>query len=209
MTKRPVGGFDSLDKMTDYMMPQTPLQAADVAFLFGSRHGLEEFYQVTMDLWTKGLYKHLVISGGITGNWTDSEASVIKKALMDRGHPEDAILIEEQATNTGQNVEFSLPIIDAAIGLKTVQSVIAIGKISSARRYLMTLEKWWPGPLKMMAPVNYFGVTREKWYDDPEFKRRVLSEFVKIPGYIQQGFIKELSPQEFGERPKGPFDLRP
>ena len=199
--------FNSLQKIADYMIPETDLKPADIAFLFGSRHGLEEFYETTMELLQADMYKYLVISGGVTGDWQESEAGVIKQALIERGHPEDRILVEDRATNTGQNVEFALPIIDDRIGLENVGSIIAIGKMPSARRYLMTLERWWPEPTKMIAPVNYFGVPREKWYENDDFRTRVLADLKKIPGYVEQGFLVELNPKQFPPLPKALFDF--
>ena len=43
--------------------------------------------------------------------------------------------------NTGENVIFSLPVIDAALGLKNIRSVICLGNSWTARRYPMTLHR--------------------------------------------------------------------
>jgi uncharacterized SAM-binding protein YcdF (DUF218 family) len=190
-----------LADIRDYIMPETPMKAADIALFFGTRHGLDEFYKETMALYHSGLYKNLVISGGPTGGLTESEASLIRQALVTRGHSEEKIIIEDQATNTGENVHLSMKAIDRILGLRNVQSIIAIGKISSARRYLMTLEKWWPAPQKIMAPVNYFETPREHWFKNENFRTRVLTEFQKIPQYIESGFITELDTKFFGHRP--------
>ncbi len=192
-----------LQQVKDYVMPETEIKAADLGLLFGTRHGLEEFYNKTMELYESGMFEYLVVSGGVTGDWDESEASIIKKDLVKRGYPETKILIEDKATNTGQNVDFSMRVVDETLGLGNIKSLIAIGKISSARRYLMTLEKWWPECEKMIAPVNYFSVPSEKWYENVEFRDRVMFEIEKIPGYIQKGFIKELDPNVFLPFPKG------
>jgi len=47
------------------------------------------------------------------------------------------------STNTGENVIFSLPILEAAIGLKNIRSVICLGNTWTARRYPMTLQRHW------------------------------------------------------------------
>ena len=49
-------------------------------------------------------------------------------------------------------------LIKQRIAFDRVRSIIAAGKISSSRRYLMTLERYWPGPKKMILLINYFGV---------------------------------------------------
>jgi len=43
------------------------------------------------------------------------------------GIPHERILEEHRATNTGENVIFSLPVIEAALGLANIRSVICLG----------------------------------------------------------------------------------
>jgi hypothetical protein len=78
------------------------------------------------------------------------------------------------------------------MALEEIKSVLVIGKICSLRRYLMTLERHWPGLIVSACPVNYFGVAKNRWHTHPDFRARVLAEFEKIPAYLQQGFLREL-----------------
>jgi hypothetical protein len=57
----------------------------------------------------------------------------------------------------------------------------------------MTLERFWPGPRKMILPINYFSVCEEEWTCDPEFRSRVLGEWEKIPRYERMGYLREIS----------------
>ncbi len=93
--------------------------------------------------------------------------------------------------NTGENVMFSLPIIDAALGLQNIRSVICLGNTWTGRRYAMTLHRHWPEVEKMLLTVDSFATPRERWHTDPEFRRRVLTEFDKIAPYKARGFIAE------------------
>jgi hypothetical protein len=93
--------------------------------------------------------------------------------------------------NTGENVIFSLPIIDAAPGLKNIRNVICLGNTWTARRYPMTLHRHWPDVEKMLITVDNFRTPRALWHTDPEFRRRVLSEWDKIEPYREKGFIAE------------------
>ena len=56
----------------------------------------------------------------------------------------------------------------------------------------MTLERYWPGPKKMILPINYFGVPESRWFEDAVFRSQVMSEWGKIPSYLRMGFIKEI-----------------
>ena len=76
--------------------------------------------------------------------------------------------------NTGENVIFSLPIIDAALGLHNIRSVICLGNTWTARRYPMTLHRHWPEVEKMLVTVDSFATPRSEWHTDPDFRRRTL-----------------------------------
>jgi uncharacterized SAM-binding protein YcdF (DUF218 family) len=184
---------EQLTLIADYIMPESGIGRADIALLFGTRHGIDHFCDRTIALWKSDYFSRLVVSGGKTAGLPDSEASIIADKLIRTGMPADIILLEENSTNTGENVIFSKKLIDESFGSQKINSILAIGKISSSRRYLMTLERHWPGPQKFFCPINYFGVERLMWHTHPEFKKRVMTEYEKIPGYIKAGFLTEIS----------------
>ena len=98
---------------------------------------------------------------------------------------------EHRATNTGENVVFSLPIIDAQLGLRNIRSVICLGNFWTARRYPMTLHRHWPAVEKMLVVVNHYATPKELWHTDPELSARVINEWNKIEPYKAKGFIAE------------------
>jgi hypothetical protein len=55
----------------------------------------------------------------------------------------------------------------------------------------MTLHRHWPDVEKMLLTVDRFATPREHWHADPEFRRRVLTEWDKIEPYKARGFIAE------------------
>src|ERR1019366_5313952 len=85
-----------------------------------------------------------------------SECEIIKAAMIAGGIPPDRILEEHRAMNTGENVIFSLPILDGALGLTNIRSVICLGNSWTARRYPMTLHRHWPEVEKMLISVDSF-----------------------------------------------------
>ncbi|MFN5572981.1 MAG: YdcF family protein, partial [Bradyrhizobium sp.] len=142
-------------------------------------------------LWEQGYFRHAIVSGGVTPGAEASECALIKDAMVRRGVPADRILEEHHAMNTGENVLLSLPVIDTALGLANVRTVICLGNSWTARRYAMTLQRHWPEVEKMLLTVDSFGVPRQLWHTHPEFRRRVLSEWDKIAPYKAKGFIAE------------------
>jgi uncharacterized SAM-binding protein YcdF (DUF218 family) len=167
----------------------TPLTPADLLFVFGTRHGVDEFVADIARLWRDGYFRWVLVSGGPTLGDPVDEASVISRAMIAAGVPAEIILTEHAATNTGENVIFSLPILEARLGLANVRSLIALGKVCTSIRYLMTLERHWPQVRKMLWPVNYFGHPVGDWPHHPLARGRVLAEVAKIGPYKARGFI--------------------
>jgi uncharacterized SAM-binding protein YcdF (DUF218 family) len=169
----------------------TPLRPADLLFVFGCRHGAGETIAAGVDLWQRGFFRDAIVSGGATQGIARTECTVIKRGMVEGGVPAELILEEHRATNTGENVLFSLPVIDAALGRKNIASVICLGKICTARRYPMTLHRHWPEVDKMLVTINPFAAPVERWHTDAAFRERVMQEWRKIEPYREKGFIAD------------------
>jgi uncharacterized SAM-binding protein YcdF (DUF218 family) len=169
----------------------TPIKAADLLFVFGTREDVARRVDEAVRLWREGLFRWSIVSGGMTAGAELSECEIIKAAMVARGVPPELILEEHRAANTGENVIFSLPVIDAALGLKNIRSVICLGNSWTARRYPMTLQRHWPEVEKMLITVDSFRTPRSRWHTDPDFRIRVLAEWDKIEPYKAKGFIAE------------------
>jgi len=168
-----------------------PLNPADLLFVFGTRNDVALRVEEACRLWREGFFRWAIVSGGMTPGSHLSECEIIKAEMVARGIPADRILEEHRAMNTGENVIFSLPVIDAALGLKNIRSVICLGNTWTARRYPMTLHRHWPEVAKMLVTVDSFATPRALWHTDPEFSRRMLREWDKIEPYKAKGFVAE------------------
>jgi uncharacterized SAM-binding protein YcdF (DUF218 family) len=169
----------------------TPIKPADLLFVFGTREDVERRVDEAVRLWREGLFRWSIVSGGMTPGSKLSECETIKTAMLARGIPPERILEEHRAMNTGENVIFSLPILEAAIGLKNIRSVICFGNSWTARRYPMTLHRHWPEVEKMLITVDSFETPLALWHTDAVLRTRVLSEWDKIEPYKAMGFIAE------------------
>ncbi|TYL91612.1 YdcF family protein [Bradyrhizobium rifense] len=182
---------DEIAEINRTHLIDTPLQPADLLFLFGTREDVALRAETAARLWREGFFRWSIVSGGVTPGSEQSECMIIKAAMVDAGIPADRILEEHRAMNTGENVIFSLPIIDAALGLHNIRSVICLGNTWTARRYPMTLHRHWPEVTKLLLTVDSFATPRTLWHTDAEFRRRVLHEWDKIAPYKAKGFIAE------------------
>ncbi|MBR0973449.1 YdcF family protein [Bradyrhizobium japonicum] len=182
---------DEIAEINRTHLIDTPLAPADLLFVFGTREDVALRADTAARLWREGYFRWSIVSGGVTPGSEQSECTIIKAAMIAAGIPAELVLEEHRAMNTGENVIFSLPVIDAALGLQNIRSVICLGNTWTARRYPMTLHRHWPEVEKMLLTVDSFATPRALWHTDAEFCRRMLHEWDKIEPYRAEGFIAE------------------
>ena len=182
--------FAKREQIYSYVAPDVTLFAARYALVFGTSHGVQTFANDISFLYGRRFFERIIISGGVTRSGAASEASMVFQPLVRCGVPPQAILWEDKARNTGENVAFSR----ALVHNLNVTELFLIGKVSSKRRYMMTVKKQWPEIKRMCCyGVNYFSCDPKHWWREGDFRRRVMNEYRKIPSYIESGFISEIS----------------
>ena len=81
--------------------------------------------------------------GGITRHiWSEPEADQFARIAVARGVPQEAILVENRSTNTGENIDFTRQLL-ADRGLDP-QTFIVVQKPYMERRSYATFRKRWP-----------------------------------------------------------------
>lgn len=177
--------------VTDYLLVETELAPADIAIIFGS-DGRKHLAEKGAELYHNKLVEKIVVTGGVKRHFSKTEAIDIRDRLVKLGIPKGDIIVENRATNTGENVIYSKELIKHRLGLKNVNSIIAVGNVSASRRFIMTIKRHWPEAFVMMAPANPYGVSKDKWYTLQRFKCTVLRQNAKIKPYFKKGFIEEV-----------------
>lgn len=98
------------------------------------------------ELYLQELAPILIFSGGLgnvtRGIWKDPEADRFARIALDMGVPAEAIFIENQSTNTGENILFTQRLL-ADKGLHP-QSFLLVQKPYMERRSYATFKKHWP-----------------------------------------------------------------
>ncbi|MBC6491389.1 YdcF family protein [Flavihumibacter stibioxidans] len=131
-------------RIWDYHHMQHQLQPADCILALGS-HDLRVAERAA-DLWLEGWAPLLVMSGGLgnftQGMWTEKEADKFAAVAREMGVPEEVILIENQSTNTGENIAFTRQLL-LSKNLDP-QRFIVVQKPYMERRSFATFIKHWP-----------------------------------------------------------------
>lgn len=98
------------------------------------------------DLYRAGLFPVLVFSGGNSpttrARFPRGEAVHYREHALALGVPDEAILVESKAANTGQNITLSRTLLTEA-GVQ-VESLLLISKPYMERRSYATCRKLWP-----------------------------------------------------------------
>lgn len=99
-------------------------------------------------LFLDGYGPYLIFSGNVgkltEGRFTKPEAQVFAEIAKSMGVPEDRIIVEDKATNTGENVRFTHALLQQ-MG-RDPRSFILVQKPYMERRTYATFVKQWPDP---------------------------------------------------------------
>jgi uncharacterized SAM-binding protein YcdF (DUF218 family) len=146
-------------------------------------------------LFLEGWAPRLIFSGGlgtITKHlWTDPEADRFARIAREMGVPEDRTLIENQSTNTGENVLFTRRLL-AERGIDP-ESFIVVQKPYMERRSYATFRKVWPEKrLLVTSPQITFDQYLEHYSHSTLSPDDVVSIMVgdlqRIKVYAETGF---------------------
>src|SRR5262249_55784682 len=162
-----------LKAIGDYMLVSTKLEPADACIVFGGGANSARLAHHAAALYKQELFSLAVVTGGVPVAPASprTEAEEMRDILLEAGMPQDRVLLENKARNTGENVVFSRELLRD----KCVNAVLGIGQNHASRRFLMTLRKKYPEAEKIMfSTSNHFDVPPEQWYLDSAFSAAVL-----------------------------------
>lgn len=133
-------------KIWDYHQLHQQLQKADCIIVLGSHD--TRVAARGAELFLAGWAPLLLFSGNLgtltSAIWDRPEAEIFAEIAISMGVPPDRILIENQATHTGENVQYSRQLLQAR-GI-IPRKIIAVQKPYMERRTDATFKKVWPEP---------------------------------------------------------------
>jgi len=185
-------------KLWDYHHTNQVPEKSDCILALGS-HDLRVAERAA-ELYLDGFAPLLIMSGGL-GNftkdmWTEKEADKFAAIAIQKGVPENAILIENKSTNTGENILFTQKLLEEK-GMYP-QSFIVVQKPYMERRSYATFKKHWPDrSLIVTSPQISF-----KEYPTQEISMEkviniMVGDLQRIKIYPGKGFqIYQEIPQE-------------
>lgn len=164
------------------------LEKSDVILVLGS-HDVRVAEHAAR-VWQDGWAPLIALSGGrgkVTETWAESEASVFAGVAEGLDVPRSAMVIEEEATNTGDNITRTRALLESR-GIE-VRRAILVAKPYMARRAVATARKQWPEVdwLVSTADVTLPGYTK----GDASESRTIellVGDLQRIKVYADRGF---------------------
>lgn len=135
-----------IETLWDYNQPEQDLRPVDVGIGLGS-HDLGVASH-TSDLFNRGMFPLIVFTGANAPTTVDrfprGEAIHYREHAMSRGVPDTAILVEPNATNTGENIDFTRELLAAHGDVDRIRSIMLISRPYQRRRSYAICRKRWP-----------------------------------------------------------------
>jgi uncharacterized SAM-binding protein YcdF (DUF218 family) len=194
---------DDIEFVNNYFLADTISVPTDMAFILGAQY---EATQINMaraaaSMHLQGYFNKIAVSGGpVAIGSTLSEAEEMADTLRKEGVNSGAILIENEATNTQENVEFVRDLVKAENIPLPHKTVTCIGNAFGGRRILMTMKRRWPevtAALKLIGPRPDF---KQTWQDYPIDRERLCKEFNKLAPYTEKDFLREVNLSDINKK---------
>jgi uncharacterized SAM-binding protein YcdF (DUF218 family) len=184
---------EQVAEITDYV-DVTALPTEEVAlFIFGTNQVVPA--NLAAQRHKEGSAPLIIATGGVNRHNGVVEGREFARLLSERGVNESALRIEDQSSNTWENVEFALPYLREA-----VEQGLPIAAICKwyHRRAIHCLRTLLPDMQAIYAitfePIySSSPITRDNWVDHPDGKRRIIREWQEVRRRVTDGSFEELN----------------
>lgn len=153
------GLIQHVTELLGYLAVEDTPSPCDIIWALGSND--EKVPREAARLYLGNMAPLVLFSGGKGHRWTElakAEADVFKEVAARQGVPEQAMIIENQSSNTGENVTFSLSMLDSACIV--VASALLITIPPFQRRAHLTVETHRKSIRCVNSPISW-GAARQ------------------------------------------------
>lgn len=176
-------------KLWDYHHLNHSLQKSDSILVLGSHD--TRVADRAAELYLQGWAPLLIFSGGLgrltEDMWSEPEADLFAKIAISKGVPEEAILIENRSTNTGENILYTQQLLKEK--KLNPHSFIVVQKPYMERRSYATFKKHWPDKeLVVTSPQIPFDEYATSDIPMEQVINIMVGDMQRIKVYYEKGF---------------------
>lgn len=179
---------NTIEAITSFLFIETEIEPVDLMFVLGNN------WTKTMEAVAKLYFNNISQSILITGNSAKgdakkSEAITFMEEGVRLGINRGDILLEEQATNTKENIVFSVDLIKKNMDYNKINSILFFCQSFHTRRVLMTARKHFNKDINFYfyPIVDNRNIKKDNWWKGAISKKRVLEEMQRISIYTLKG----------------------
>jgi uncharacterized SAM-binding protein YcdF (DUF218 family) len=178
----------------NYLCLGAPLDRREAIVVFGG-HDLR-VADWAAQLWLDGWAPILVLSGGLgyytSKIWSEPEADKFRRIAIEKGVPDDAILVENGSRNSGENVTFTRQLLKRK-GISLGRG-ICVQKPYLERRVHATLVKQWPDCDFVLSspPISYDHYPQVDVIDVAKLLNELVGQVDRIEKYPDMGFTERI-----------------
>jgi uncharacterized SAM-binding protein YcdF (DUF218 family) len=176
-------------KVWNYLKVNDTPEPSDAILVLGS-HDLR-VAERGADLYLQGFAPLMIFTGGL-GNftkqmWTTPEADLFAAVARKKGVPDNAILVENRSTNTGENIKFTQKLLEDK-GL-FLNSFILVQKPYMERRSYATAKQHWPHKklLTTSPQISFMDYPNEE-FSFGKVINIMVGDLQRIKIYPEKGF---------------------
>jgi uncharacterized SAM-binding protein YcdF (DUF218 family) len=182
----------------DYLCVGAKVERREAIVAFGG-HDLR-VADWAAQLWLDGWAPKLILSGGLgyytRKIWFEPEAQKFRRIAIEKGVPADAILIEDQSRNSGENISLTRRVLENE-GL-TLTQAICVQKPYLERRVQLTLQRQWPDCDFLMSspPISYERYAEPQIIGLEKLLHEMVGQVDRIERYPELGFTERTNVPE-------------
>jgi uncharacterized SAM-binding protein YcdF (DUF218 family) len=198
---QPTGNTKRTDELAeiiwDYHLLHHPLEKADCIFALGCHDDGVAIHAA--NLFLDGWADTLVISGGVLFDKETSdktEAEYFRDIAIQKGVPAAKILIENKATNTGENFQFTEALLQQR-GLDFKKFIVVQKPYMERRTFATGMAQWKGKQLILTSEKTSFTEYLEKGIPRDRILNTMAGDLQRIKYYPAKGFqvYQEIPPQ--------------
>jgi uncharacterized SAM-binding protein YcdF (DUF218 family) len=145
--------------------------------------GAQERLRQALDLYKAGYASHVIFSSGYVYGFNETE--VMRALAIDQGIPPSAIVLEQRAANTYQNVRF----VDDILRERGWRRILLVSSPYHMRRALLVWHRQAPETLVVPTPAGESQFYQHARGASLEQVRAIVQEYVAIAGYWRRGWL--------------------
>lgn len=170
--------------------------SAPVALLLGGNpNNARNRALAAAELYRVGRVPYIIPSGGVKWDIDGemiSESHFMKRILMENGVPEEAIILENQATTTVENMIFGTLQIYRKLKFKNAPHVIIVTSEAHMKRSMALAKAIMPRALTFSAYPAFHNAPTDEWFESEANLKALDTEVRLLKDLADSGFIEDF-----------------